>query len=60
MTGFLDFLIKNKLQSGRTLAGAVNLYAKDGSLPGSKMEAADVPGNTKKKAYAKLNLICSQ
>lgn len=39
--------IKNKLESGRQLAGAVNLYAADGSLLRCKMASADVPGNTK-------------
>lgn len=39
--------IKNKLESGRQLAGAINLYAADGSLLRCKMASADVPGNTK-------------
>ncbi|MCI8306498.1 MAG: leucine-rich repeat protein [Lachnospiraceae bacterium] len=48
--------IKNKLQSGRALAGAVNFYAKDGSLLDSKMAAVDVPGNTKKNMEITVNV----
>lgn len=39
--------ITNKLQTGREIAGAVNIYQKDGSLLDSKMASANVPGNTK-------------
>ncbi|MDE6635257.1 MAG: NPCBM/NEW2 domain-containing protein, partial [Lachnospiraceae bacterium] len=39
--------ITNKLQTGREIAGAINLYQKDGSLLDSKMASVDVPGNTK-------------
>lgn len=41
--------IKNKAESARELAGAVILYAADGSLLGSGMASVTVPENTKKQ-----------
>ncbi len=48
--------LKNKLQSGCELSGAVNIYAKDGGLIDSKMMSASLSGNTKTDMELNINV----